>query len=197
MNTDRVLIHGESYRLAFSEEQIQSRVRELGAELARAYAGRSPVFVGVLNGAVFFLADLVRQFPGPCEVDFVKISSYGAGKVSSGQVKELLPVSTDLRGRHVVVVEDIIDSGRSLEFLLARLSTHAPATVKVVAFLQKPLAGRTENGADYLGFTAPPGFLVGYGLDCNGAGRNLRAIYAQENPTPTPAEAATEAAPPE
>lgn len=175
---ERVTVGGEEYRLVLSAEQIQARTREIGAQLSRAYAGKRPVIIGVLNGAVVFLADLLRCLDLECELDFVKLSSYGEGKVSSGTVREQLSATVSLRGRHVLVVEDIVDSGRSLSFLLQRLEVQAPASLRVVALLQKgDTAGLPEVTADYVGFPAPAGFVVGYGLDSAGLGRNLPGIY--------------------
>ena len=174
---DRVSVGGEEYRLVITPEQIRTRVAELGRELDRVYQGRRPVVLGVLNGAVIFLSDLLRAVSFECEIDFVKISSYGAGKTSSGKITEILKPTLPLRGRDVLVVEDIIDSGLSLRHLLGRLDTQAPASLRVAALLQKPEPNAAELRADFVGFPSPAGFVVGYGLDCNGLGRNLPGVY--------------------
>lgn len=175
---ERVTLGGEEYRLVLDAARIEARIAEMGAQLSQAYAGKRPVVIGVLNGAVVFLADLMRRLDLECELDFVKLSSYGDGKVPGGTVREQLSPTVSLRGRHVLVVEDIVDSGRSLGFLLQRLEVQAPASLRVVALLQKGEAFLPEVTADFVGFPAPDGFVIGYGLDCAGLGRNLPGIYA-------------------
>lgn len=157
-----------------SKEQISARIAQLGQELAADYADKTPIFVGVLKGAVVFYADLLRAFGAPCQADFLWISSY-AGTHSTGNIQVRQDVSSDLTGRHVVIVEDILDTGRSLEFACRHLREKGAASVKVCTLLDKP-AGRLPDvslQADYVGFSIPNAFVVGYGLDYNELYRNL------------------------
>jgi len=160
-----------------SEEQLQNRIRALGEELSRDYADKDPIFVGVLKGVVIFFADMVRQVKVPCQFDFMWISSY-AGTQSSGQMQVRRDVSADLKGRHVVILEDIYDTGRSLDFTYRHLLSKEPASLKICTLLDKPsrrLPGITLQ-PDYVGFTVPNAFVVGYGLDYNEHYRNLPYI---------------------
>lgn len=160
-------------RILLSEEEIRNKVQELAQILAREYAGKDPVFVGVLKGVVIFFADIVRCVDIPCQIDFMWISSY-SGTVSSGmEVKR--DVSVDLKGRHVVILEDIFDTGNSLDFTYKHLLSKEPASLKICTLLDKP---ERRNPAvtlkpDYVGFTIPNEFVVGYGLDFNEHYRNL------------------------
>ncbi len=167
-------MHNDVERILLSEEQIKTRVQELGRELTKEYADKNPVFVGVLKGVVVFYADMVRAFEGKCQMDFMWISSY-AGTQSTGEMIVRKDVSADLEGRHVVILEDIFDTGRSLDFTYRHLLSKKPASVKICTLLDKP--ERREPGislqADYVGFTIPNAFVVGYGLDYNEQYRNL------------------------
>lgn len=159
-----------------SEEQIQTRVGELAAQLSREYAGKDPVFVGVLKGVVVFYADFIRRFTEHCQLDFMWISSYAGTSSSRLVVKK--DVSADLKGRHVVILEDIFDTGNSLEFTYHHLLAKEPASLKICTLLDKP--ARRASGItvkpDYTGFTIPNEFVVGYGLDYNEHFRNLPYI---------------------
>ncbi len=157
-----------------SEEQIQARVKELAAQLSREYAGKDPVFVGVLKGVVVFFADMIRKIDIPCQIDFMWISSYGSG-TNSGAMSVKRDVSADLKGRHVVILEDIFDTGNSLDFTYKHLLAKEPASLKICTLLDKP---ERRNPAvtlqpDYTGFVIPNEFVVGYGLDFNEHYRNL------------------------
>ena len=157
-----------------SEEQIQTRIKELGQILSREYADKDPIFVGVLKGVVVFYADMVRQITVPCQFDFMWISSY-AGTESTGSMIVKRDVSADLKGRHVVILEDIFDTGNSLDFTYKHLLSKEPASLKICTLLDKP---ERRNPAvtlkpDYVGFTIPNEFVVGYGLDFNEHYRNL------------------------
>ncbi len=174
--------HGDTFRLYLDEATIQQRIAELGAQLSRDYAGKELVVIGVLSGAFVFLADLVRASGVSCSIDFVKLASYGAGTQSSGKVQEVLKVSSDLRSRHVLIVEDIVDTGRSIQYLLERIERQAPASVRVATLLHKPEAMVESVPLDYVGFRIPNLFVIGYGLDYNQAGRHLRGIYIREVP---------------
>ena len=164
-------------KILLSEEQIQNKVLELAAMLSEEYADKDPVFVGVLKGVVIFFADMVRRINIPCEIDFMCISSYG-GTESSGNVAVKKDVSVDLKGRHVVILEDIYDTGNSLDFTYKYLMSKEPASLKICTLLDKP--ERRKPGItlvpDYVGFTIPNEFVVGYGLDYNEHYRNLPYI---------------------
>ena len=164
-------------RVLISEEELQNRIRELGAELTQEYADKNPVIVGVLKGVVFFYADLVRQIKVPCEMAFMTLKSY-EGTESTGKVRVLQDIATDIKGRHVLILEDIFDTGNSLNYTYNHLLTKEPASIKVCTLLDKP-EGRNPNvtlEADYVGFTIPNEFVVGYGLDYNEYYRNLPYI---------------------
>ena len=160
-------------RVLISEEQIQEKVRELAAMLTREYADKDPVFVGVLKGVVMFFGDVVKRVTIPCQIDFMWISSYQGTESSRMVVKR--DVSTDLKGRHVVVLEDIFDTGNSLDFTYKHLLSKEPASIKICTLLDKPARRNPDVTlqADYVGFTIPNEFVVGYGLDFNEHFRNL------------------------
>ena len=156
-----------------SAEEIQARTAELGAQISRDFDGREPLFVGVLKGCFVFMADLMRSVTIPCSVDFMAVSSYGGGTSTSGKVRMLKDVSVDLRGRHVVILEDILDSGVTLSHVCAHLREMGPASLKICTLLDKPSRRQTDVKADYVGFTIPNEFVVGYGLDYDEHYRNL------------------------
>ena len=167
-------MHADIQEILLSEEQIQTRIRELGAELLQDYADKNPIFVGVLKGVVVFYADMIRAFDAPCQLDFMWVSSY-KGTQSTGNMIVRQDVSADLTGRHVVILEDILDSGRSLTFVRDHLIARGAASVKICTLLDKP-EGRVpgyEITADYTGFTIPNAFVVGFGLDFDEQYRNL------------------------
>ncbi len=155
------------------EQTLRARVAELGEEISADYEGRDLLLVGVLKGAVFFMADLMRALTVPCEVDFMAISSYGATTDSSGVVRILKDLDVPLEGRHVLVVEDIIDSGLTLSYLMRTLSAREPASLEVCALLTKPERREIEIPVRYVGFEIPNRFVVGYGLDFGERYRNL------------------------
>ena len=160
-----------------SEEQIQAKVKELAAQLSREYAGKDPVFVGVLKGVVVFFADMIRNIDIPCQIDFMNISSY-SGTTSTGRTEIRKDVSVDIKGRHVVILEDIFDTGTSLTYTVNHLLNKEPASLRVCTLLDKP--ERRKPGVtlqpEYVGFTIPNEFVVGYGLDYNEHYRNLPYI---------------------
>ena len=161
-------------KVLLSEEEIQAKVRELGRILSEEYADKDPIFVGVLKGVVVFFADMVRQITVPCQFDFMWISSY-SGTESTGSMQVKRDVSADIQGRHVVILEDIYDTGNSLNFTYNHLLSKGPASLKICTLLDKP---ERRNPAvtlkpDYVGFTIPNEFVVGYGLDYNEHYRNL------------------------
>jgi hypoxanthine phosphoribosyltransferase len=158
------------------EETLQARVAELGAEVTRDYRGRDLLLVGVLKGAIFFMADLMRRIELPCEVDFMAISSYGAGVDSSGVVRILKDLDVSVEGRNVLIVEDIVDSGLTLSYLLRNLEARHPASLEVCALLTKPERRANEVECRYVGFEIPNRFVIGYGLDFAERYRNLPYI---------------------
>jgi hypoxanthine phosphoribosyltransferase len=172
-----ILCRGERFVPYLSRDQLQARIAEMGAEISRDYAGKQPILIGVLNGAFVFIADLMRTLTIDCEVDFLKLSSYGAAKVSSGQVRELKRVDADIEGRHVIVVEDIVDTGQSMRYMLDGLAENNPASVRVATLLDKTEARQVEVPLDYVGFQIPNLFVLGYGLDYGQLARNLADLY--------------------
>lgn len=160
----------------FMAEEIATRVEELGTEIAEDYAGKNPLLVGVLKGAWMFLADLTRAISIPHEADFVQVSSYGSSTESSGEVRFLTDVSTPISGRHVILVEDIVDTGLTLSTLVNILRERGPASLVVCSLLDKPERRKTAIHIDYLGFTVPNKFVVGYGVDWDERFRHLPYI---------------------
>jgi len=160
-------------QVLIDKDTLQARIAELGGEISADYRGRDLLLIGVLKGAVFFMADLMRQIEIPCEVDFMAISSYGAGVDSSGVVRILKDLDVSIAGRHVLVVEDIVDSGLTLSYMLRMLEAREPASVEVCALLTKPERRENEVHCRYIGFEIPNRFVIGYGLDFAERYRNL------------------------
>jgi hypoxanthine phosphoribosyltransferase len=160
----------------FTEEQIQQRLAELAAEVERDYAGKDLLLVGVLRGAVMVMADLARTFERHVEMDWMAVSSYGSGTKSSGVVRILKDLDTDINGRHVLIVEDIIDTGLTLSWLVSNLNSRGPASVEICTLLRKPDALQMTVDVRYVGYDIPNAFVVGYGLDYAERYRNLRCI---------------------
>jgi hypoxanthine phosphoribosyltransferase len=148
-----------------AEEQLADRIRELGEEISRDYLGREVLLVGVLKGAVFFLSDLMRHLEIPCEVDFMAVASYGSSTDSSGVVRILKDLDVPIQGRHVLIVEDIVDSGLTLSYLLRTMRARDPASLEVCALLTKPDRRKSNVDIRYTGFEIPNRFVIGYGLD--------------------------------
>ena len=163
-------------RVLFTEEQLQARVAEIAAQIDRDYAGKQPLLVSVLRGSFVFMADLVRQIHLPCTVDFMAVSSYGSGTSSSGQVKIVKDLSEHIEGRDLIVVEDILDSGNTLSYLLKLLQARRPASIRLCTLLDKPSRRTKPIQADYVGFQVEDLFVVGYGLDYAERYRNLPYI---------------------
>lgn len=176
-NPNTVTCNGETFKIYLTEDELQERVTELGDELAEKYEGKNPIFIGVLNGAYIFLSDLMRQVDIPCEVDFLKLSSYGDEKVSSGEVTDLKDIDADIEGRHVILVEDIVDTGLSMNYLVDKLQKKNPESIATVTLLHKTEATHHDVQLDYVGFRIPTLFVLGYGLDYAQEGRNLAQIY--------------------
>lgn len=159
-----------------TEEELRAKVAELGRALTERFEGREPVFIGVLKGSFVFMADLVRQVDLQCSVEFMAVSSYGKGTASTGEVKITKDLSTDISGRHVIVVEDILDSGVTLNYLVGYLKNRKPASITLVTLLDKPERRKADIKADLSGFVVPDEFVVGYGLDYAEKYRNLPYI---------------------
>jgi hypoxanthine phosphoribosyltransferase len=159
--------------ILIDEDRLQARIRELGNEITADYTGRELLLVGVLKGAVFFMADLMRAISVPCEIDFMAISSYGASTDSSGVVRILKDLDINIEGRHVLVIEDIIDSGLTLSYLIRNLESREPASLEVCALLTKPERREIDVDVRYVGFDIPNRFVIGYGLDFAERYRNL------------------------
>ncbi len=169
-------VEDDLLEVLFTEEQIQRRLAELAAQIETDYQGEEVLLVGVLKGAVMVMADLARHFRRHVEMDWMAISSYGSGTKSSGVVRILKDLDTDINGRHVLVVEDIIDTGLTLSWLVSNLLSRVPASVEICTLLRKPDAQRMSVDVRYVGFDIPDEFVVGYGLDYDERYRNLRSI---------------------
>jgi len=169
-------VHDLDFQPYLAESDIQERVRTLAARINLDYEGKNPVFVAVLNGAFMFAADLFRHVAIACEITFIKVASY-EGTESTGQVNELIGMGMSVADRHVVVVEDIVDSGKTMQVILAQLEGMQVASVNIASLLLKPERLQFPVDIAYLGFEVPDKFLLGYGLDYDGQGRNLRDIY--------------------
>jgi hypoxanthine phosphoribosyltransferase len=166
----------EAGRVLVTSEEIEEKVREMGERITEDYRRENLLLVGILRGAVVFLSDLMRHLKLPCEIDFMEVSSYGTDTTSSGVVRILKDLEEDITGRHVLIVEDIIDTGLTLSYLRRSLLARKPASLEICALLSKPSRRRVELDVRYLGFEVPDEFVVGYGLDFAGAYRNLPDI---------------------
>jgi hypoxanthine phosphoribosyltransferase len=173
---DESHVEGDLVDILFTEKQIQDRLAELATRIESDYQGREILLVGVLKGAVMVMADLARHFGRHVEMDWMAVSSYGSGTKSSGVVRILKDLDTDISGRHVLVVEDIIDTGLTLSWLVSNLSSRGPASVEICTLLRKPEAQRMSVDVKYVGYDIPNEFVVGYGLDYDERYRNLRSI---------------------
>ena len=171
-------------------DELAHRVRELGAEISRDYGGRNPLLIGVLKGAVFFLSDLMREIEIPCEVDFMAVASYGSATDSSGVVRILKDLDAAIEDRDVLIVEDIVDSGLTLQYLLRNLGARNPASLEVCALLTKPARRKVDLPTRYVGFEIPDRFAIGYGLDLGERYRNLPYVAALTERDELPAEPA-------
>lgn len=169
-------MHPDAREILITEQQITSRVAELGRQISRDYAGREILVVGILKGAVLFLADLVRHIDVPVCLDFMAVSSYGATTASSGVVQIIKDLEQNIEGRHVLIVEDIVDTGLTLKYLRDNLATRRPASLRICTLLDKPGRRKVPVQVDYNGFVIPDEFVVGYGLDYAERYRNLREI---------------------
>jgi hypoxanthine phosphoribosyltransferase len=174
---DAIVIGTEKFVPFLTEEVIQKRIAEMGKQISEDYKTKLPIIIGVLNGCFMFMSDLVKNISINCEMDFFKLSSYGDAKISSGKVKLVKDLNADINDRHLILVEDIIDSGLSISYIQELIKEHTPASVKVVSLLMKPESLKYDIKIDYIGFKIPNKFVIGYGLDYAQKYRNLRSIY--------------------
>ncbi len=172
----RVQLHDKTFELSIPQTQIQEHVRKVAARLNGDYAGKHPVILAMLNGAFMFCADLVRELTFPCEIHFVRFSSY-SGTQSTGQVTEIMGLECDVRGRDVIVVEDIVETGLTLKALMEKLNLSGAASANICSMFFKPTRLKTDLAVEYPAMVIPDDFIVGYGLDYNEAGRELKDIY--------------------
>lgn len=172
-----IKINGDAFEPFITEGQIRNRIQELAASINRDYAGKVPIFIGILNGSFIFLSDLIREIRVDCEIDFFKLSSYGDAKISSGQVTLLKELNCQVVGRDIIVVEDIVDSGLSIAFIKKIIEKENPRSLKFVSLLLKKGIPKIDFPIDYVGFEIPPDFVIGYGLDYAQKVRNLKSIY--------------------
>lgn len=171
-----MMIQQDIEKIMITEEELQARIQELGAQLTAEYNGKFPLAIGVLKGALPFMTDLMKRFDTYVELDFMDVSSYGNATVSSGEVKILKDLNTSVEGRDILIIEDIIDSGLTLSYLVELFKYRKAKSIKIVTLLDKPSGRRVELNADYVGFQVPDGFVVGYGLDYAEKYRNLPYI---------------------
>ncbi len=171
-----IRIHDKEFEQFLSTAQIQERITQLGVMINTDYFDKRPVFIGVLNGAFLFMADLIKHVSIECELSFIKLSSY-SGTATTGQVKEMIGLSHEISGRDIIVIEDIVDTGDTAIYLTNELKKKNPASIRFATLLFKPKALKQNFKPDYTGFEIEPDFVVGYGLDYDGLGRNLNDIY--------------------
>ena len=172
----RVKILDKTFETSMPEAQIKARVKELAQQISKDMEGKNPLFLAVLNGAFIFAADLMREMTIPCEISFVKLASY-QGTMSTGKIKEVLGINEDLSGRHVIIVEDIVESGQTMKRMIETLGTRNPASIRICTLFFKPDKLQEELTLDYVAFRIPDDFIVGYGLDYDHQGRELKDIY--------------------
>lgn len=172
----KIQLHDKSFVPFLGSEQIQSAIENLGKKIQKDYQDKNPIFIGILNGSFLFVADLVRTFEGDCEVSFIKMASY-EGTSTTGTVTELIGLKENIKDRHVIILEDIVDTGTTLEKLYQELIKDQPASLEIATLLFKPKAYQKEIPVKYVALEVGNEFLVGYGLDYNGLGRNLKDIY--------------------
>ena len=176
MDNNIIRVHDKYFRPFITEKEIQREVTRIAGEMNHDLARQDPIFLGILNGAFMFAGDLYKQLTFPCQITFLKLASY-SGTHSTGSVKQLIGINRDLKDRVVVVLEDIVDTGVTLDTIIRQLSGYEPAEIRVATFLHKPDAAVKEVKLDYVGMEIPNNFILGYGLDYEGYGRNFRDIY--------------------
>lgn len=171
-----IQVHGKQFKPFISALQINEQIKRVAAEIDRDYKNKRPLFIAILNGSFMFASDLFKQITIESEICFIKLASY-KGTKSSGQVITAIGLDIDLHGRDIIIIEDIVDTGKTLSHFLPQLQHHQPASLKIAALLHKPQATIYPIVIDYLGFSVPDIFLLGYGLDYDGLGRNIKEIY--------------------
>jgi len=179
-----ITVNGDRFVEMISERRIKAKVKQLARQINREYRSSTPVFIGILNGCFIFFADLIREVTVDCEIDFLKLSSYGDAKISSGNVRLLKDLNCQVEGRDIVIVEDIVDTGLSVEYIRHLIEPQNPRSLRVVTLLYKKDSVKPGTHVDYVGFSIPTDFVVGYGLDYAQRERNLKAVYRLQ---PTPA----------
>ena len=178
---DIVRINDKAFKISIAEADIKARIQSVAQQISKDMEGKNPLFLGVLNGAFIFAADLMREMTIPCEISFVKLASY-QGTTSTGTIKEVLGINEDLSGRTVVIVEDIVESGGTMKRMIESLGTRNPASVHICTLFFKPSKLKEELTLDYVAFRIPDDFILGYGLDFDGPGRWLKDIYTIVEP---------------
>lgn len=174
---DRICVYDKDFEIFLDADTIQKRIRWLGTQLNIDYANKCPLIIGILNGSFLFMADLVKEFSGDCEIAFMRLKSY-EGTTTTGNIKEILGLPENLKDRHIILIEDIVDTGLTIQHVLATVKAQKPSTVSVCSLLLKPASLQTKiSELTYVGFEIPNDFVVGYGLDYNGLGRNINGIY--------------------
>ena len=177
---DTVKIKDKTFRVSIPEEEIKKRVKVRAARISQDMEGKNPLLLGVLNGAFIFAADLMREITIPCEISFVKLASY-QGTTSTGKIQEVLGINEDLTGRTVIIVEDIVDTGRTMKSMVESLGTRNPASVHICTLFVKPEKLEVDLDIEYAAFEIPNDFILGYGLDYDQQGRGLKGIYSLVN----------------
>ena len=177
---DSITVRDRHFRISIPDEQIAQRVNAVAAAISKDLEGEKPLFLAVLNGSFVFAADLLRGMTVPCEISFVKLASY-QGTMSTGNVKEVLGINEDLSGRHVIIVEDIVETGTTMKRMIESLGTRNPASVEICTLLFKPERLKEELDIRYVAFEIPNDFIIGYGLDYDQQARGLRDIYVLKN----------------
>ena len=171
-----IKINGRRFRVSIPEAEIKNRIKQLAKEMSKDLEGKNPLFLGVLNGSFIFAADLMREMTIPCEISFVKLASY-QGTTSTGKITEVIGINEDLSGRTVIIVEDIVESGLTMKRMIESIGTRNPASVHICTLFFKPEKLKEELNLDYVAFRIPDDFIVGYGLDYDGLGRELKDVY--------------------
>jgi hypoxanthine phosphoribosyltransferase len=178
--TNKIIVGKDVFVPLITEDTLNAKIREMGEQISKDYKGKVPIFIGVLNGAFLFLADLIKNVYVNCEIDFFKLSSYGDEKISSGEVTLIKELNCDVNGRDIIIVEDIVDTGLSVKYIEGLFSKYTPSSMKVVSLLLKPESLKYDVKIDYIGFEIPSRFVIGYGMDYSQKYRNLRSIYVLE-----------------
>ena len=171
-----VKLKDKSFKISITEAEIKERIKAVAQQMSKDFEGKNPLFLGVLNGAFVFAADLMREMTIPCEISFVKLASY-QGTTSTGKVHEVIGLNEDLTGRTVIIVEDIVDTGRTMRQMMESLGTRRPASLHICTLFVKPTKLEEPIDIDYVAFSIPDDFILGYGLDYDQAGRNLKDVY--------------------